>query len=54
MTSAPALAPWHGVAIVRPDGRIVTEYETVVYQDFEQYRAVFVDGDEAPFFYESS
>lgn len=46
------ISPWHGVAILRKDGRIVTEYESVVYQDFDRYCAVFIDGDEAPFFYE--
>lgn len=47
-----SISPWHGVAIVRKDGSIVTEYESVVYEDFERYCAVFIDGDEAPFFYE--
>lgn len=47
------ISPWHGVGIARQDGRISTEYEAVVYQDFEQYRAVFVAGDEAPFYYEA-
>ncbi|MEN0085981.1 MAG: L-tyrosine/L-tryptophan isonitrile synthase family protein [Leifsonia sp.] len=49
---ATAISPWHGVAICRRDGRIVTEYESIVYQDFDRYRAVFVEGDEAPFYYE--
>ncbi|RIJ13988.1 hypothetical protein ACAD32_00386 [Clavibacter nebraskensis] len=48
---ATRISPWHGVAIEHLDGRIVTEYEAFVYQDFEQYEAVFVAGDEAPFFY---
>lgn len=47
------ISPWHGVAIVHRDKRIVTEYESVVYQEFDSYTAVFVDGDEAPFFYEA-
>ncbi|WP_226655611.1 L-tyrosine/L-tryptophan isonitrile synthase family protein [Leifsonia sp. LS1] len=45
------ISPWHGVAIEQPDGSIVTRYEAVVYQDFEDFTAVFVDGDEAPFYY---
>ncbi|MFP3465860.1 L-tyrosine/L-tryptophan isonitrile synthase family protein [Leifsonia sp. SIMBA_070] len=49
---ATTISPWHGVGIARQDGRIITEYEAVVYQDFEKYRAVFVAGDDAPFYYE--
>jgi pyoverdine/dityrosine biosynthesis protein Dit1 len=52
--AATTISPWHGVAILRRDGCIVTEYESVVYQDFDRYRAVFVDGDEAPFYYEET
>jgi pyoverdine/dityrosine biosynthesis protein Dit1 len=48
------ISPWHGVAIVHRDKRIVTEYESVVYEEFDRYTAVFVDGDEAPFFYEAA
>lgn len=50
--SRTTISPWHGVAIQEPDGSIVTQYEAAVYQDFEDYTAVFVQGDEAPFFYE--
>ncbi|MFZ4842597.1 L-tyrosine/L-tryptophan isonitrile synthase family protein [Mycetocola saprophilus] len=46
------ISPWHGVAILTKSGEIITEYETLVYQDFECYRAVFIRGDEAPFYYE--
>jgi L-tyrosine isonitrile synthase len=48
------ISPWHGVAIVRRDLRIVTEYESVVYEEFDSHTAVFVSGDEAPFFYEAT
>ncbi|PPG75867.1 hypothetical protein C5C23_09140 [Rathayibacter rathayi] len=43
--------PWHGVAVETRDGRIVTRYEVQIYQDFERYEAVFIRGDDAPFFY---
>lgn len=43
--------PWHGVAVEEPDGGIVTQYEAAIYQDFEEYTAVFLQGDEAPFYY---
>jgi pyoverdine/dityrosine biosynthesis protein Dit1 len=45
------ISPWHGVAIEKMDGRIVTEYEAVVYESFERYEAIYVRGDEAPFYY---
>ncbi|SES08799.1 hypothetical protein [Corynebacterium cystitidis] len=46
------ISPWHGTAIVRLDGSIVTEYEATVFQEPERYKAWFVKGDEAPFYYE--
>lgn len=46
------ISPWHGTAIVRLDGSIVTEYEAIVFQEPERYKAWFVRGDEAPFYYE--
>lgn len=46
------ISPWHGVAIQHQDGSIVTQYEAMVYQDFDTFTAVFVHGDEAPFYYE--
>ncbi|PPF14060.1 hypothetical protein C5C20_08410 [Rathayibacter rathayi] len=48
---ATVINPWHGVAIETHDGRIVTRYEVQIYQDFERYEAVFIRGDDAPFFY---
>lgn len=46
------ISPWHGVAIMRLDGSIVTEYEAIIYQNPARYKAWFIEGDEAPFFYE--
>lgn len=46
------ISPWHGTAIIRLDGSIVTEYEAIIYQNPDRYKAWFIDGDEAPFFYE--
>ena len=46
------ISPWHGTAIVRKDGAIVTEYEAIIYQQPDCYKAWFLAGDEAPFFYE--
>lgn len=43
--------PWHGVAVETIEGRILTKYESEIYQDFERYEAIFIAGDEAPFFY---
>lgn len=45
------ISPWHGVPVVRSDASIVTVYEAAIYQDFERYEAVFLSGDEAPFYY---
>ncbi|QPK79303.1 L-tyrosine/L-tryptophan isonitrile synthase family protein [Corynebacterium lizhenjunii] len=46
------VSPWHGTAILRLDGEIVTEYEAIIFQEPSRYKAWFIDGDEAPFFYE--
>lgn len=46
------ISPWHGTAIVRIDGSIVTEYEAIIYQNPSRYKAWFIEGDEAPFFYQ--
>lgn len=46
------ISPWHGVAILTASGEIVTEYESMIFQEFERFRAVYIYGDEAPFYYE--
>jgi pyoverdine/dityrosine biosynthesis protein Dit1 len=46
------IAPWHGVAVVRPDGRVNTVYESKLYEDRDRYRGVYLAGDYTPFFYE--
>ncbi|MGV0435593.1 hypothetical protein ACUY2R_01150 [Corynebacterium mastitidis] len=46
------ISPWHGTAIIRQDKSIVTEYEAIIYQKHKKYKAWFIEGDEAPFFYE--
>lgn len=46
------IAPWHGVAVLRPDGEIDTVYESEVFADAARYTAVYVRGDYTPFLYE--
>lgn len=48
---ATLVSPWHGVAVLEPHGRIVTRYESLVYQEPDEHTAVFIEGDDAPFFY---
>lgn len=47
----PSSSAWHGVAVLEPRGRIVTRYESLVYQEPAEHTAVFIEGDDAPFFY---
>lgn len=46
------IAPWHGVAVRFADGTITTVYESVVYQSHHRFRAVYIEGEYEPFFYE--
>jgi L-tyrosine isonitrile synthase len=46
------IAPWHGVALVRGDGRVNTVYESKLYEEHERYRGVYLEGEYTPFFYE--
>jgi pyoverdine/dityrosine biosynthesis protein Dit1 len=46
------IAPWHGVALVRRDGRVNTVYESKLYEDHDRYRGVYLEGEYTPFFYE--
>ena len=46
------IAPWHGVALVRGDGRVSTVYESKLYEDHDRYRGVYLEGEYTPFFYE--
>lgn len=46
-----SISPWHGVAIIEPDGQIVTRYESHVFADPDAHVAVFVHGDDAPLYY---
>ena len=46
------IAPWHGVALVRSDGRVTTVYESKLYEEHDRYRGVYVEGEYTPFFYE--
>jgi L-tyrosine isonitrile synthase len=52
VSRATKVAPWHGVAVVRPDGSIDTVYEAEVFEDTSRYTAVYLRGDYMPFFYE--
>lgn len=47
-----AIAPWHGVAVVHPDGSVNTVYESKLYEHHERYRGVYLPGEYTPFFYE--
>ena len=46
------IAPWHGVAVVRPDGVINTVYESKLYERPDRYCGVYLEGEYTPFFYE--
>jgi L-tyrosine isonitrile synthase len=46
------IAPWHGVALVRSDGRVNTVYESKLYEEHDRYRGVYLEGEYTPFFYE--
>jgi pyoverdine/dityrosine biosynthesis protein Dit1 len=46
------IAPWHGVAVVRPDGVVNTVYESKLYEQPDRYRGVYLEGEYTPFFYE--
>jgi L-tyrosine isonitrile synthase len=46
------IAPWHGVALVRGDGRVNTVYESKLYEEHDRYRGVYLEGEYTPFFYE--
>jgi hypothetical protein len=47
-----AIAPWHGVAVVHPDGSVNTVYESKLYEHHERYRGVYLPREYTPFFYE--
>jgi len=46
------IAPWHGVAVVREDGRVSTVYESKLYEEHDRYRGVYLEGEYTPFFHE--
>jgi len=52
VSRATRIAPWHGVAVLRPDGEIDTVYESEVFADTARYTAVYLRGDYTPFLYE--
>ncbi|MBE5107827.1 L-tyrosine/L-tryptophan isonitrile synthase family protein [Bacillus thuringiensis] len=45
------VSPWHGVPIMRPNGRIDVVYEAVVLSEPNRYSAVYLPGEVTPFFY---
>ena len=51
-SSTTTIAPWHGVAVVHPDGQVDTVYESKLYQEHGRYRGVYLDGEYTPFFHE--
>ncbi|MEV2237327.1 L-tyrosine/L-tryptophan isonitrile synthase family protein [Micromonospora sp. NPDC049891] len=46
------IVPWHGVAVLRPDGEVDCVYESEIYQHPQRYTAVYLDGEATPFYYE--
>lgn len=46
------IAPWHGVAVIRPDGVVNTVYESKLYERHADYRGVYLEGEYTPFYYE--
>lgn len=48
------IVPWHGVAVMRPNGHVDCVYESEIFEAPERYTAVFVDGEYTPFYYEEA
>lgn len=45
------IVPWHGVAVLRPDGRVDSVYEAEILAEPARYTAVYVQGQYTPLYY---
>ncbi|GMG76939.1 hypothetical protein ShirakiTB12_54080 [Priestia megaterium] len=52
VNSSTKIVPWHGVAILRKNGRIDSVYESEILEDPQRYKAIYIENDYTPFYYE--
>lgn len=45
------IVPWHGVAVLKDNGEVISVYESVVISEPLRYRAVYIEGEYTPFYY---
>ncbi|CAI6291205.1 hypothetical protein NRS6120_14365 [Bacillus subtilis] len=49
-----SIVPWHGVAVLRENGRVDSVYESKILEQPQKYKAVYIEGEYTPFYYEES